>query len=257
MSININARSDVSFLFSSLGSSASKVGTSNFLGDYASIKNGSYAKLMKAYFRKDGNDTVKSVVNDYKKVDKVESKEAKALTKVQSTTDSLKESADALLEKGSKSVFQMKDITTTDENGVEDTRKGYDVNAIYKAVNSFVNDYNAVIDATDNVSDKTISNRVNYMTGATYSNRNMLGQLGVTIGKDGKLSLDKDTFMKADMGKAKNLFQGSGSYGYQVSSQASMINYSADRAALKADTYTTRGTYNNKYNSGKIFNSYF
>ena len=50
MNINVRARTDVSFLFSSLGSGAAGVGGSNFLSDYASIKNGSYAKLMKAYY---------------------------------------------------------------------------------------------------------------------------------------------------------------------------------------------------------------
>ena len=36
---------------------------STFLLDYASIKNGSYLKLMKAYYAEDANDTVKSLVN--------------------------------------------------------------------------------------------------------------------------------------------------------------------------------------------------
>ena len=48
MSINIQAKPDMSFLLSSLGSGAAGVAVSNFLSDYASIKNGSYGKLMKA-----------------------------------------------------------------------------------------------------------------------------------------------------------------------------------------------------------------
>ena len=44
MSINIQAKTNVSYLFSSLGNGASGVAGSNFLADYASIKNGEYTK---------------------------------------------------------------------------------------------------------------------------------------------------------------------------------------------------------------------
>lgn len=257
MSIHINAKSDMSFLFSSLGSGAANVAGSNFLGQYASIKNGSYAKLMKAYYGKNTNHSVKSMVQQNNKKYQTESKDVKALAEVQSSTDSLKESADALLQGGSKSVFNLKDITTKDENGLETTQKGYDTNAIYKAVNNFVNDYNKVVGAAGSAGGSSVENRTNSMMNATYSNRKLLGQLGITIGEDGKLSLDKDTFQKADMNTAKSLFQGSGSYGYQVSAQASLINFAADQAASRANTYTGSGAFNNAYSTGSIFNSYF
>ena len=48
--MNIHEKQDVSFLFGSLGSGAASVAGSNFLSDYAAIKNGSYGKLMKAYY---------------------------------------------------------------------------------------------------------------------------------------------------------------------------------------------------------------
>ena len=53
MGISINVptmKSDYSSLFSSLGSSAGSAASSNWLGDYAMIKNGSYGRLMKAYY---------------------------------------------------------------------------------------------------------------------------------------------------------------------------------------------------------------
>ena len=43
MSINIQAKTNYSFLFSGLSSSASNALSGNWLADYASIKNGSYA----------------------------------------------------------------------------------------------------------------------------------------------------------------------------------------------------------------------
>lgn len=256
MSINIQAKQDISYLFSSLGSSTANVASSNFLGEYASIKNGSYAKLMKAYYSKDSSASVKSLAKDSAKNKEVTSEEAKALTRVQSTTDALKESADALLVKGSKSVFEKKDITATDDNGVETTTKEYDADAIYKAVNSFVTSYNQVINALNDVSNSTITNRATNMVNHSIANLKMLNKIGISINADSTLSLDKDTFMKADMSKVQVLFQGNGSYGYQVSAQASMINFAADNAASKAGTYTGNGTYSN-YSTGNLFNGYF
>ena len=60
MSINIQAKTNYSFLFSGLSSSASNALSGNWLADYASIKNGSYAKLMKAYYGKENNASNRS-----------------------------------------------------------------------------------------------------------------------------------------------------------------------------------------------------
>ena len=59
-------------------------------------------------------------------------------------------------------------------------------------------------------------------TSTTIANSKQLAKIGITMKNDGTLSLDKDTFMKADMNTVKNLFQGNGSYGYRVSAQSSM-----------------------------------
>lgn len=66
MSINIQAKTNYSFLFSGLSSTASNAASSNWLADYASIKNGSYAKLMKAYYGKE-NTASKTAASDITK----------------------------------------------------------------------------------------------------------------------------------------------------------------------------------------------
>lgn len=252
MSISIQAKTDYSYLFSSLGTSSSSGTNLNFLSDYASIKNGSYAKLMKAYYSENSNDSVKSIVNST-----VSKTEKTALTKVQTATDELKEAADTLLENGSKSVFAKKDITTTDENGVETTTNGYDVASIYNAVNDFVNSYNSVINAANDSGNETVVNKATSLATSTYANINLLNKIGITMNDDSTLSLDKDTFTNADMGTVKSLFNGNGSYGYRASAQASLINYAAEREASRNSTYTVSGTLNNSYSSGTLFDSLF
>lgn len=261
MSINIQAKQDYSFLFGSLGSSGSSMGNLNFLSDYASIKNGSYLKLMKAYYAEGStNKQASSVVNSKKNSmsgNSVSADSNKTLAKVQSSTDKLKESADALLATGKNSLFAEKEITTVDDNGEKKTTKGYDRDAIYGAVSDFVKNYNSVLDASDDVNSTSILNRTASMVSVTAANEKLLSSVGVTIGKDNSLSVDKETFMDADMNTVKSLFNGNYSYGYRVSAQASMINFAADNEAAKSGTYGGNGSYTNNYTSGNIFNSVF
>ena len=256
MSINIQSKTDYSFLFSGLGTGAAGVSGSNFLADYASIKNGSYGKLMKAYYGTNSNDSVNKLAGSVNK-NTVNKTEKTALNKVQAATDALKESADTLLENGSKSVFAQKDITSKDENGVETTTKGYDVEGIYKAVNDYVTNYNSVINAANDSKNETVINKATSLASATYANSKMLGKIGITMNEDSTLSIDKDTFAKADMNTVKTLFSGNGSYGYRASAQASLIHFSADREATRNSTYTMSGTLNNAYASGNLFHSFF
>ncbi len=262
MSINIQAKQDVSYLFSSLGSGAAGVAGSNFLSDYASIKNGSYLKLMKAYYGS-RSDAVRSAIekNDSRNTDRAaarskNSEETKAYNKVQTSSDALKDAADALITTGSKSVFAKKDVTVKDENGVETTTKDYDREAIYKAVNNFVTSYNSVIQASDNTDNENIARRTANLMSNTSANLKSLLAVGISVNKDGTLALDKESFMDADMSTAKTLFNGNGSYAYRVSAQASMINYAADHEAGKGRSYTASGTYGANAGSGNLFNSW-
>lgn len=252
MSISFNTKPDTSYLFSGLGGSSS-VGGNNFLADYASIKNGSYYKLMKAYYNETGNAS--SIIND-KKNTSTSKDDVKTLSQIQSATDSLKDSADALLKTGSKSLFTQKDITTTDKEGNSTTAKGYDTEAIYSAVKSFVKDYNSVVNATKDSNSNTIATRSNSLVNLAKVNSKLLSKVGISIDSKSNLSIDEDTFKKADMNTVKTLFNGNGSFAYQTSAQASLINFTADNEASKGNTYNTGGKYNYNFNSGSIFNSY-
>lgn len=256
MAINIQAKNDYSFLFSNLGTKSSGGANLNFLSDYAAIKNGSYGKLMKAYYSMDSSEEVSKLAKR-NSVSTATEEEKKELAKVQSTTDALKESADKLLVTGKDSVFTKKEITTKDENGVETTAEGYDAEAIYKAVSSFVKDYNAVIDAADASGNDRVTDKATNMANATLSNIKSLNKLGITMNEDATLSIDKDTFLKADMGTAKTMFNDTGSYGYRVSAQASIINFTADNEVSRSSIYTTSGTVSNIYSSGNLFSSWF
>ncbi len=241
MGINIQAKADYSYLFAGLNTSSgnSNAVNNSFLSDYAMIKNGSYGKLMKAYYAEtDTNSTVKNIVN--KANASTSRDDAETITSVKSSTDALKESADKLLETGAKSVFADKDMEK-----------------IYTAVDEFVKDYNSVLDAMDNVNSTSILTRAKNMVQGTAVNSKLLSKVGITVQSDNSLAVDKEAFLKADMDTVKSLFNGTGSFAYRVSASSSLMNYAAEKEADKAATYTNAGTYGNPYNAGSVFNSLF
>lgn len=263
------ANFNVGNLFSGFGSGSSGIGgLGGLLADYNSIRNGSYGRLMKAYY---GNmDNSKSFKPAYSRVDKRDdynyntstAKDSTATIKeLQSTTDKLTASAKELYTSGSKSVFNKKDVKDENGNVVKDSKgvpkQEYDVDKIYKSVKKFVDNYNSVLDAADKSADRKVQNSVIGMINYTKQESNMLGKLGITIGSDYQLSIDEDTFKAADMNVAKSLFNGTGSYAYTIGSKSAMANSYADMEAARANTYNRYGSYGSNFNSGSIYNSYF
>lgn len=253
----MNFNYNISTLFSSFGTGTSSAssGLGSLLSDYSAIRNGSYGKLMKAYYSNVDNTAVKSAYNN--SVNKYNTSTAADSTttikELQSTTDDLTASAQKLYTTGSKSVFNKKEVTAEDGSSSQQ----YDTDAIYKNVKDFVDNYNSVLEAADKSVDSKVQNSVIGMINYTKMESNMLGKLGITIGSDYQLSVDENTFKKADMSVAKSLFNGTGSYAYTIGTKSAMTNSYADMEAAQANTYNKYGSYGSTYNAGSIYNSYF
>lgn len=218
---------DKSYDFSSLlGSTASS--SDNLLSDYASIKNGSYGKLMKSYYKQQDAEKASALGDNKQK-----------LVLIRSNADSLKKSADAL---NKDSLWEKKKITKTDEATGEKTEvEDYDWKAITKAVKSFIDDYNSVIEKTGDSETKGILRNAAWMTGMTDKAQNLLSKVGIKIGKGNKLELDEEALQSADITTLKSVFKGYGSFEDRVSQKADSISSAAARA--KTATYTSSGSY--------------
>lgn len=249
--------SSLGVLFASL-SSRNNNNTSSLLGsgtdllginysDYATIRNGSYFKLLSAYYG--GNDS--SEIADAISSTSTSKDDTKTLARIQDAADSMKDSADALLASGKKSVYEK--VTTTDEDG--NTTTDYDRDKIYKAVKDFVDDYNNLIDEAAESDTTNILRAARTMVNYSKVNERMLNSVGITIGSDNKLTVDEKAFKEADMTKVQSLFQSRGSYGYQISTQASFIDTYAKSEAAKANTYGSNGVYTYNYNTGQLYNT--
>lgn len=246
----------VSTLFSSLSSGSgtkSSSSTSSLLSDYYSIRNGSYKKLLTAYYNKYGTEDNKTTSKTSYASNSTSSDSSKTLAAAKSDSSKLTESTQALLQKGSKSLFNK--VTQTDKEG--NTTTDYDRDKIYDSLKSFVDNYNTVIDSADNINTSSILRSISGMTSTTKSNEKMLAQIGITINSDNTLSINQDTVKSADVEKIKSLFNSTGSYGYYISAKASEMNFNAGIEAGKANTYTNYGTYSSTYSSGNLYNSFF
>ena len=222
-----NTNTDYSYLF---GGTQTPVTSGGFsLTDYASIKNGSYGKLVKAYYAKQDAEKAASSGDSVQKS-----------TMMKTGADALKKSADALNndELWEKKKINKKDEKTGEEIEVED----YDWEAITKAVKSFVEDYNDVVEQAGDSNSKDVLRNAVWMTGITEANENMLSKTGITVGKGNKMELDEDMLKKADISSLKILFTGHNSYANKVSMKASSLS---NVAARSSGTYRRNGTFNN------------
>jgi len=238
---------DYSYLFNNM-SSNSNSGTSNLLGidlaEYSSITRGSYSKLIKAYYDKFGDDKTPAGSAEDKST-------TIAKTTLKGNADELSKAANALMTNGKDSLFKQIDIKD-EESG--ETKKGYDKDKIYDAVNSLVEAYNGLIKNSTESNSNAVLRQTLHMINSTASNGELLADVGIRIGADNKLSIDEETFKNADMNKVKTLFNGSSSLGGKIQSAASNIYMNVNNSLGNRNFYTSTGSLGN-YSTGNIMDS--
>ena len=243
-----------------MNSSSGISGIYSNLSELSSIRSGSYYKLAKKYYGNSASSSseasdskaserVSRTEYDYKNRDYKINIQSTATSKDSASTiagteksaESLKDSVAALNRRGKDSVFTQAD-------------GAYDNDKIYSAVSAFAKDYNSVVSAASKSDSSSISNAASSMVNTTKVNSKLLSQVGITVGSDNKLYVDEEIFNNADMSKVQTLFNGNGSYGYQVGVSASMIDAAAQLEASKANTYTASGSYSYNFNAGDLYN---
>lgn len=214
----------------------------NSLSEYSSIRNGSYRKLVKAYYKK---------MNQTEQTDKTSNSSAKKNSAGSVSLSAVKAEATELSDAAKK-------LTTTGKNSLFSNSDKYDKDAAYKAVNAFVNQYNDTVDSMKTVTGTAVKNAGGHMQNMTNIMSKGLAKVGITVDTDGKMVLDEKTFKDADMSKVKSLFNGSSSYAGMISTAADRIASQANNqiGQLSGGLYGQNGYYNSYY-SGSLYNSYF
>jgi len=117
----------------------------------------------------------------------------------------------------------------------------YDVSKILSTAKSFVSNYNAMFDKAESSSNSGVLSNLSYIRERTANNTKALKEFGFSVDKKGRLSLDEDTFKKADMSKVHDFFKNYGSY---VASNASRVDYYMNTNANATSGYTSKASYN-------------
>lgn len=256
-----------STLFSGM-SGGNKASFSGLLGEYNQIRNGTYGRLLKAYYKKFNMDgTEKSSSKDTNKTDKVKTgsdsldtaKElnaaADAATKLQTAATKL-----AAVKEGSGSLYAKKTLVETKEDGTSSTRTDYDYDTLVKTVQGFVSDYNNALEAVSTIETASVTQKTQWMTQLTKQYEEELSEIGITVDKDGRLELDEKAFRGKEMTKIQDFFEGTDSFAGKLARKAAGLAGAAELQATKtASAYTAGG---NNYaagsmNSGTLFDSLF
>ncbi len=230
--------SSISTLFSGFSSSRSSNAASSFIANmdmttYSGIRSGSYFKLLKSYYGNNLNSKAQSLVSSSVSTSK---DSAKTLASIESESEDMVKSAQALYKNSRKD----------------------DTDATYKKVSAFVSDYNSLINAADDSETKQISRNLESMKSLTDINSKLLAKVGITVdSKSGKLSVDEDTFKKADSTKVDALFlRGMALMLTQWQARLQCLSMPQRMRQKKTNTYGANGRYTQAYNSGYNYNMF-
>lgn len=193
------------------------------LGDMASVRNGSYGKLLKNYYAQDKAARKISVGDS-----------AGKLTNIKKDADELVKKADYL---SNSSLYKTK--TVVNDKGVS-KEEFADPDKLSGAVKDFVKAYNSAIDSAGGSETKNVLRTGGWMAGMTKKNERLLSEVGIKVGDDDKLSFDETKFRNANTTTVKDLLSGFDSFAFAVGTKASSISRATQNAGA---LYTASGSY--------------
>ncbi|MCR4907991.1 MAG: hypothetical protein K5985_04110 [Lachnospiraceae bacterium] len=221
------SKPELDSLFSTSTSGNSSNSGAIDLANYASIKNGSYKKVLNAYYKNQKAEAAASGQEDPSR-----------LTTMKASADTLKKAADALRD---GKLWEKKKITTKDkETGEETTTEDYDYDAIKKAIGAFVDAYNDVVDKAGDSNVTGVLQNGAWMTSQARKMGGILASAGVSIGADNKLSFDADKIKDVPMHTLKNVFGADNSFSENVATKATGMSNAVTRSN---QSYTKTGGY--------------
>lgn len=223
-------------------------GVSGMVSDYNSIKNGSYGKLMKSYYKgqagstnaagksdkSNRNNTLDKIMADRK--NPTISKEATAANA--KLNSSLKTLTTALSALQSKDTYKNK---AANKNTAADKNENNANNSLAKrSLKDFVSSYNDAVKSSKKSTMNNISKNVANMMKAAKENEDKFKELGVNINRDGTLTVDEKKLNEADDERIAELFDGDKamSFGSKAASslnRAASYTVNEDNAATAAE----------------------
>lgn len=191
-----------SSLLGGAGTGSGSSGMSSLLSDYASIKNGSYGKMLKSYYSKVSEEEETSTSKNNSKKKETDGASASAARKFYETATS------------------MNKLDYSADN----------IDELYDNVSAFVKDYNSLITNASKSKSASVKAQADALNDYTYQNYKLFAKIGITMNSDRTLSIDEDTFKKVNpktgstnVPTISTLFKGLGSFADKAADKASRI----------------------------------
>ncbi len=188
------------------------MGNTSIFSDYASIRNGSYRRLLKAYYGGNNNSgstssgtqsrtsNVLDRILEERKNPKLSEKTSEANSKLTAGIPTLTNTVKAL----------QKDTTyTASEDGKTSAQ-----DKVVSALKNYVTEYNDVVNAAKK---STLSNKTSHiasMMKSTAENADKLKEIGISVNANGTLQFIEGQAKHADISKVQNLFSSKNSMSY-------------------------------------------
>ena len=168
------------------------------------------------------------------------SKAASSLNRAASYTVT-EDNADTAAEDAAKTATADKSRSLMDSiTGLKDEKTYEEGNALEEA-SDFVNYYNSTLNSARNAGTTAVTANLSSMMQKTAQNSGDLAEIGVNVGTDGRLSINEDTFKKADAAKVQDTLT---NYAGAIESDARLLNYYSTTGTEANTGYSANGGYN-------------
>lgn len=153
-------------------------------------------------------------------------------TRMQTAAGQVKSSAEKLLKTGENSIFEQEDTAKAKEQAVEE-------------IKNFVNDYNILMGRLNSSSDATDTTYRKKLQDIAAAGKKELEKVGITIGKNGTLSLDDKKLKGAELSDEKSLFYTKGCLGEKVKTVSDLVYKHAKEKVqtLEKESYSLSANY--------------
>lgn len=215
-------------------SSGNGTGNTNFLADYASLKSGSYGKLMKAYYSAGPSSSTVSSGSKARTSNVLETileerRNPKVSEDVKEANANLAAGIPTL--KNAVATLQNDNTYTNTQNGQNATDK------VASAMKNFVSQYNEVVSAAKQ---STLSNKTAYIANimkTTKENADGLAEIGITINSNGTLQFNEGKMKATGITKVQEMFSNKDtmSYGSTVMSRLQFAGISSTKDTTEKD----------------------
>ena len=197
------------------------------LSQLTSARSGAYAKGLKSYYGRNNQTAQKNTaVNKY---NYGTYSQLNGLSNVSKESTELSAAA--------------RKLTDTGRNALFADKEKYDADKAYKAVSDFVTNYNEALDAANKTVNMTVSSAAGSMNRITGVMTGNLGQVGITVASDGRMSVNEEDFKNADFDKVKSMFGSNGSFAGIIGSSAQRLNSAAEQQSRQMALFSNSGIY--------------